>query len=89
MADYQVTLTRTIRIPVSSDIAKNPIAAVAVAEQAYPGYKADAVEHDGDIQGVIARCEACSAPILEDDEYTCDGDLRFHSDCWKPKALKS
>ena len=64
-------------------------AAVAVAEQAYPGYKADAVEHDGDMQGVIDRCDACSAPILEDDEYTCDGDLRFHSDCWKPKALKT
>lgn len=79
---FQVTLTQTIRIPVSMDIAKSMIEAVAHAENAHPGHKAQSVEIEGRFQDVVGRCSACNVPVLEDENYTFDSDKKIiHGGC--------
>ncbi len=79
---FQVTLTQTIRIPVSMDIAKSMIEAIAHAENAHPGHKASGVEIEGQFQEVVGRCIACNVPVLEDEHFTFDAAKKIiHVDC--------
>lgn len=78
MAKYSVSLTSSVLVEVEAD---SPHKAVSVAEaKADRGWRATAVETDADDAGfcgdfqVVAKCEGCSKPILDGDDYRMDDD---------------